>query len=105
MVNTWNGEEYTVPVERKLVQEPMCMVALRLELRWFEEERNCPVEVIRVPDATAMLRVSAFVRELEVYSGAAIVTESVAVMRDEGVRPGYVILEGGAGEPDVEAAD
>jgi len=79
-------EELSLDEERKLISIPRCAVELRVEVRWFEEERGCAVERILVPDASTLIRVARMVQEME--------TKVVVVLEGQ-VREGHVVLAGG----------
>ena len=72
--------------ERKLIVIPRCAVELRVEVRWFEEERGCGVERILVPDASTLIRVARMVQEME---------RELQVVLDAQVREGHLVLAGG----------
>lgn len=79
-------EELSLDEERKLIGIPRCGVELRVELRWFEEERGCAVERILVPDGGTLIRVAGLVQQTRM--------EMDVVLKEE-VREGHVVLAGG----------
>lgn len=85
----WGTEDEDVEEERKLVHRPRCVVELRVEVRWFEEERGVPVVKVLVPNKLDELALMLLVSRAEM---------TLKVEVDPEVREDHVILVGEARE-------
>jgi hypothetical protein len=81
----WVSEVEPVSREMKLIQRPRCVVELRVEVRWFEEERGVPVERVLVRDEVDRVVVGRLIAEGEM---------DLAVEVWPDVREDHVVLVG-----------
>ena len=85
------NEDEACVEERKLIRLPRCAVELRVECRWFEEERGCQVERVEVPDARTVMLVAGLVSAAELQ---------VEVRLSAEVREEHVVLVGRRSQSD-----
>jgi len=71
--------------ERKLITRPRCGVELKVECRWFGEERGCQVGRIEAPDIRTVLVLVGLLSAVEL---------PVRVVLNSEVREEHVVLVG-----------